>query len=139
MPDPASIRVLVVEDSSTVRRHLVATLQADADFQVVGEARDGEEAVACVEELRPAIVVMDIHMPKLNGIEATTLIKSRYPDTIVIGLSVNANVADHEAMKRVGAMMLLTKEAAVEELYRAIQQALDTGHHIEHDRNRIAT
>ena len=132
-------RVVLVDDHAMMRQGLRGMLESYPDVEVVGEAWNGEEAVACVEKLQPAIVVMDIHMPKLNGIEATALIKSRYPDTIVIGLSVNANVADHEAMKRVGAMMLLTKEAAVEELYRAIQQALDTGHHIEHDRNRIAT
>ena len=132
-------RVVLVDDHAMMRQGLRSMLESYPDVEVVGEASNGEEAVACVEELRPAIVVMDIHMPKLNGIEATTLIKSRYPDTIVIGLSVNANVADHEAMKRAGAMMLLTKEAAVEELYRAIQQALDIGHRIEPDRNRIAT
>ena len=132
-------RVVLVDDHAMMRQGLRGMLESYPDVEVVGEAWNGEEAVACVEELRPAIVVMDIHMPKLNGIEATTLIKSRYPDTVVIGLSVSANVADHEAMKRAGAMMLLNKEAAVEELYRAIQQALDTGHRIEHDRNRIAT
>ena len=132
-------RVVLVDDHAMMRQGLRGMLESYPDVKVVGEAWNGEEAVACVEELRPAIVVMDIHMPKLNGIEATALIKSRYPDTIVIGLSVNANVVDREAMKRAGAMMLLPKEAAVEELYRAIQQALDTGHRIEHDRNRIAT
>lgn len=131
-------RVVLVDDHAMMRQGLRGMLESYPDVEVVGEAWNGEEAVACVEELRPAIVVMDIHMPKLNGIEATALIKSRYPDTIVIGLSVNANVVDREAMKRAGAMMLLPKEAAVEELYRAIQQALDTGHRIEHDRNRIA-
>jgi YesN/AraC family two-component response regulator len=57
---------------------------------VVGEASDGEEALAKVERLRPALVFMDINMPRMNGIEATERIKVRFPETIIIGLSVNA-------------------------------------------------
>ena len=60
-------------------------------MDVVGEASDGEEALRMAEEHQPAVVIMDINMPKLNGIEATRLLKAHYPAMIVIGLSVNAD------------------------------------------------
>jgi DNA-binding NarL/FixJ family response regulator len=91
---------------------------------VVGEAWNGEEAVKAVESLRPAVVIMDINMPKMNGIEATAKIKARFPDTTVIGLSVNAGDENKEAMLNAGASLLLTKEAAVEQLYGAIQERM---------------
>ena len=74
--------------------------------------------------LRPAVVIMDINMPRLNGIEATARIKHQHSDTRVIGLSVNAGPDNREAMLKAGADMLLTKEAAVEELYRVIQSVV---------------
>jgi DNA-binding NarL/FixJ family response regulator len=97
------------------------------DIQVVGEAWNGEEAVAAVQHLRPAVVVMDINMPKKNGIEATAEIKARHPEIAVIGLSVNADGDNRDAMLRAGAAVLLTKEAAVERLYSAIQEAVPKG------------
>ena len=124
VPQHARIRVLLVDDHAMVRQGLRSVLDSYADIEVVGEAWNGEEAVALVERLQPAIVLMDINMPKMNGIDATIRIKARYPHTIVIGLSVNAGGANEEAMRNVGAAMLLTKEAAVDELYRAIQETL---------------
>ena len=76
----------------------------------------------CTEQLNPAVVVMDINMPKMNGIEATTRLKARYPDLTIIGLSVNAGEENQKAMKKAGATSLITKEAAVEQLYAAIQE-----------------
>jgi DNA-binding NarL/FixJ family response regulator len=68
--------------------------------------------------------VIDINMPKMNGIEATEQITKRYPETVVIGVSVNVAGENQEAMRRAGAARLITKEAAVEELYAAIQDAI---------------
>lgn len=84
---------------------------------------DGEDAVACVERLQPSVVVMDINMPTMNGIEATRRIKQTYPDITVIGLSVQAGEESQAAMMKAGAATLLTKEAAVEQLYKAIQSS----------------
>lgn len=118
------IRVLLVDDHAMVRRGLRSVLESYADVEVVGEAWDGEEAVAAAEALQPSHIVMDINMPQMNGIEATARIKSRYPYIIVIGLSVNAGGTYEEAMKQAGAAMLLTKEVAVDELYSAIHRTL---------------
>lgn len=122
---PSRIRVLLVDDHAMVRQGLRSVLESYADVEIVGEASSGDEAVACVERLHPAIVVMDINMPTMNGIEATTEIKSHDPGVIVIGLSVQAGGANEVAMMSAGAAMLLTKEAAVDELYRAIRNTLD--------------
>lgn len=121
----AKIRVLLVDDHTMVRQGLRSVLDSYADIEVVGEAWNGEVAVAAVDTLRPAIVLMDISMPKMNGIEATALIKERHPEIVVIGLSVHAGGANERAMIHAGAAMLLTKEAAVDEVYRAIRPMLD--------------
>lgn len=118
------IRVLLVDDHAMVRQGLRTVLDGYADLAVVGEAANGQDAVALAETLNPAVVVMDINMPQMNGIEATAAIKGRSPDTIVIGLSVNAQGDNQQAMTAAGASMLLTKEAAVDELYRSIQDLL---------------
>ncbi|MDO9119278.1 MAG: CheR family methyltransferase [Nitrospira sp.] len=121
----ASIRVLLVDDHAMVRQGLRTLLDSYPDVEVVGEACNGEEAVAFVERVQPSIVVMDINMPKMNGIDATAAIVSRYPGTVVIGLSVQAGGENEESMRKAGAAMLLTKEAAVDDLYKAIRESLD--------------
>jgi CheY-like chemotaxis protein len=120
---PGMIRVLLVDDHAMVRQGLRSVLDGYLDVEVVGEACDGHEAVNSVGPLRPHVVVMDLNMPKLDGIEATRLITTRYPDVAVIGLSVNATAQNEAAMIEAGAALLLTKEAAVDRLYEAIQQA----------------
>jgi CheY-like chemotaxis protein len=119
-----ALTVLLVDDHAMMRQGLRSVLEAHCDIQIIGEAADGQEAVSMVEALQPAVVVMDINMPRLNGIEATARIKVRYPGIRVIGLSVNAGQNNREAMLKAGADVLLTKEAAVEELYRSIQSVV---------------
>jgi CheY-like chemotaxis protein len=119
-------RVLLVDDHAMVRQGLRTVLDGYADVEVVGEASNGEEAVRRVSEWLPSIVVMDINMPTMNGIEATAAITARYPDIRVIGLSVNAGEENRAAMQQAGATLLLTKEVAVDQLYVAIQQAVSS-------------
>jgi DNA-binding NarL/FixJ family response regulator len=122
------IRVLLVDDHAMVRQGLRSLLDRYSDIEIVGEASNGEEAIAAAAVLNPTIVVMDINMPKMNGIDATAAIKARFQHMIVIGVSVHVGDANAEAMRRAGASMLLTKEAAVEELYQTIERVLrETG------------
>jgi len=114
--------VLLVDDHAMVRQGLRTMLENYADVEVVGEASDGEEALVCTERLNPAVVIMDINMPKMNGIEATARLRARYPDVAIIGLSVNAGEENQQAMKKAGAMALITKEAAVDQLYAVIRE-----------------
>ncbi len=122
-----AIRVLIVDDHAMMRQGLRSVLEAYADVHIVAEAGNGEEAITAVQQHQPSIVVMDINMPKLNGIDATVRIKAAHPHIKVIGLSVNADARNQDAMMQAGAELLLTKEAAVDELYRAILRTLDIG------------
>ncbi len=119
-PVRSSIRVLLVDDHAMVRQGLRSLLDSYPDVEVVGEAANGEEAVAAVEQCHPSLVVMDINMPIMNGIEATARIKGKRPQMTVIGLSVQTGGEAQEAMLKAGAAVLLTKEAVVDELYGAI-------------------
>jgi PAS domain S-box-containing protein len=120
----AVIRLLLADDHAMMRQGLRMTLEHYADIVLVGEAKDGQEAIDLVEALCPHVVVMDINMPRLNGIEATAWIKAHFPDTCIIGISVNAEEDNQKAMKRAGATLLITKEAAVNDLYHAIRAGL---------------
>lgn len=118
------IGILLVDDHAMVRQGLRSVLDEYADVAVIGEASNGREAVESVTRLRPSVVVMDINMPHLNGIDATIEIKAHHPEVAVIGLSVQNTSETREAMLRAGATTLISKEAAVDELYLAIRQAL---------------
>lgn len=124
MNEEKTIQVLIVDDHLMIRSGLRSMLEDYPDIHVVGEARNGLEAMFLVEKFRPGVVLMDINMPEMNGIEATTQIMKSYPDTSIIGLSVEVIAWNQEAIKRAGAVQLLSKEAGVEELYNAICKAV---------------
>jgi CheY-like chemotaxis protein len=119
------IRVLLVDDHAIVRQGMKSVLESYPDVDVVGEVFNGEEAVVAAKALQPSHVVMDVNMPKMNGIEATARITSRYPHIIVIGLSVNVTPAVAEMMRQAGAARMLSKEGVVNELYRAIRETME--------------
>ena len=113
-------RVLLVEDHAMVRQGLRAILDTFEDVTVVGEAANGEEAVSVVSEVRPDVILMDINMPKMDGIEATRRITAAYPSGVVIGVSVNDSQPMIDAMKKAGAAGFITKDAAAEQLHDTI-------------------
>jgi DNA-binding NarL/FixJ family response regulator len=120
------LQVLIVDDHALVRQGMRSILDGYADIQVVGEASTGVEAINLVTQFRPRIVLMDINMPQMNGIEATAHITRRYPDTIIIGLSVQATTENRESMIHAGAVQLIPKEQAADLLYDAVHQALQS-------------
>ena len=119
------IRVLLVDDVESVRQTLRSILATYPNFEIVGEACNGEEALESVQLLRPSVVVMDINMPRLDGIKATTLIKRVYPHIVVVGLSVYANDDTRKAMTAAGATTVISKEAAVEQLRDEIIESVN--------------
>ena len=118
----AATRVLLVEDESLVRRILKQILASHKDMDLVGEAANGEEAIAAVERLQPDVVVMDIRMPALDGIAAAREITFRYPNVKIIGLSEYAYSYNTDAMEKAGAVGVYQKSMALEELYPAIKK-----------------
>jgi DNA-binding NarL/FixJ family response regulator len=116
----AITRVLLVDDESLVRRILRQILAAYPDMELVGEAATGEEAIDAVERLQPHIVVMDIRMPRMDGIAAAREIRAKYPHVKIIGLSEYAYGYHVDAMEKAGALGVYQKSNATEELYKAI-------------------
>lgn len=117
------IRVLVVDDHGVVREGLRAYLELEPDLEVVGEARDGREAIRKALELQPDVVVMDLLMPVMDGVEATAGIKQRLPETHVIVLT--SFVDDEKVVPAIkaGATSYLLKDVAAVDLARAIRGA----------------
>ena len=119
-----SIRILIVDDHGIVRQGLRMYLRFDPDLEVVGEASNGKEAVDQALQLRPDLVLMDILMPVMDGLEATTTIRKALPDTEVIALtSVLDDAVIHQAI-RAGAIGYLLKDTGSDELCRAIHAAV---------------
>lgn len=124
-PKMKCIRVLLVDDHFLVRQGLRKYLSHHLDLELVGEASDGEEAVKLTDLLRPDVVVMDINMPRMNGIEATSSIIRKHPHLPVIGLSFYVDNGNRDAILDAGACLLLEKGAAYQHLPQAIYQAVD--------------
>ena len=124
MKTPTKIRVLLVDDHLMVRQTLRKLLKPFPNIEIIGEAADGDEAVAEVGTLRPTVVVMDINMQKMDGVTAARLIKTQYPDIAIVGLSADPKDYNVYAMERAGAFEVFTKERAYENLYDAIQRAV---------------
>jgi NarL family two-component system response regulator LiaR len=116
-------RVLIVDDHGVVREGLRAYLELEPDILVVGEARDGQEAVRRAQELRPDVVLMDLVMPNMDGVDATSLIKQHRPETHVIILT--SFLEDERVVPAIkaGATSYLLKDVAAPDLARAIRGA----------------
>ncbi len=117
----SEIRVLLADDHGVVRKGLRYLLQKSPEMKVVGEAADGREAVAMAEELNPDVVVMDIAMPQLNGIDATAQIVKKNPRTGVIMLSMYSDETYLVRALGVGAKGYLLKDSTESDLVRAVQ------------------
>ena len=117
----SKIKVLVVDDHTIVREGVRILLEAQPDIEVVGEAPDGQQAVAKVRELEPHVVLIDIAMPVLNGLEATRLIKRDYPQVHVIGLTMYESDEYFFQLLNAGASGYVLKKAASADLLAAIR------------------
>ncbi len=117
------IRVLLVDDHAVVRKGLRALLEAESEFEVVGEAEDGERAVHATDRLGPDVILMDLEMPTIGGIEATRRITSAHPELKVVVLTSHSSEEDVFPALKAGAIGYLLKHSAPEEVLQAIRQA----------------
>jgi DNA-binding NarL/FixJ family response regulator len=123
MNDP--VRVLVVDDQALVREGLMTLLEAAPGIEPVAAAVDGEQAVALCARHRPDVVLMDLRMPKLDGVGATRRIRAAQPETEIVVLTTHADEQSILDALRAGARGYLTKDAGIAEIARAVQAAAD--------------
>jgi DNA-binding NarL/FixJ family response regulator len=117
------IRIVIADDQMLFREGLRTLLSTRNDLEIVGEASDGEEAIALVESLHPSVVLMDLRMPRLDGIQATARIRERFPSTAILVLTTFDDDANLFGALRAGADGYLLKDVALETLVAAIHAA----------------
>jgi DNA-binding NarL/FixJ family response regulator len=117
------VRVIVVDDQTAVREGLVTSLETMQGVEVVGSASDGEEAVELVAAVSPEVVLMDLRMPRVDGVEATRRIRANHPETQVVVLTTFADDESIVGALRAGAIGYLTKDAGRDHIRRALEAA----------------
>jgi DNA-binding NarL/FixJ family response regulator len=115
------IRIVIVDDSQLYRKTISSVLQKKLNLQVVAEAEDGLSGIQAVEKHRPCVVLMDISMPVLNGLDATRIITTRFPGTKVIVLTMHTDEAFSDQAHKAGAWHFLAKDCGKEKLFSAIK------------------
>ena len=115
-----SIRILIIDDHAVVRRGLRALLEAEPDFQVVGEATDGDSVLQLVEECQPNVILMDVNMRRVNGIEATRQVKAKFPQVQVLILTLYEDVEFLSEAMKAGAAGYVLKSAIELVIIKAI-------------------
>lgn len=114
------MKVLIAEDHGVIRQGLRALIEAEPEMEVVGEAQDGLEVVELAEQLSPDVILMDISMPNLNGVEATRFIHQSHPDIRIVALSVHFDKHFVMKMLRAGAFGYVLKSYLFDEVLRAL-------------------
>ena len=118
------LSIVLADDHTILREGLRALLTADPSFEIVGEARDGREAVRCVERLGPGLLLIDLSMPRMSGMDAIREIKKRYPDTKIIALTVHKTEEYLLTTLQAGADGFVLKDATHDELIMAIKNVM---------------
>ena len=119
------IRLVLVDDQPTVRQGLRMWLSLEPDMMVVGEASNAREAMTLVQQLAPDVVLMDVEMPEMDGIEATAAMHVSTPQSAVVMLSIHDDVSTRTRAHASGAAAFVTKSGAIEELLATIRQAAE--------------
>lgn len=126
-PDPRrKIRVMLADDHAVVRQGIANLLADEPDIETVGQAADGQEAVDLAARLQPDVILMDVSMPKLSGVEATRAIRNELPEIRIIGLSMFEDSERAQAMRDAGAVSYITKSGPANVLIEAIRTAVKT-------------
>jgi DNA-binding NarL/FixJ family response regulator len=119
------IRIVLADDHTILRQSLAKSFREESDIEIIGEAKDGRSTVELVKQLQPDMVVMDIQMPDLNGLEATRRIVKEFPQIKVLGLSMYSNDKYIREMFRAGASGYLLKNCSFEELVKAVRTIMN--------------
>ena len=117
------IRLVLVDDQAAVRQGLRMRLLLEPDIAVIGEASNGKEALAVVQQLCPDVVLMDIEMPDMDGISATALLRTMVPQSVVVILSIHDDSRMRTRAQRAGAVAFVEKRGPMEALLAAIRSA----------------
>lgn len=133
MPDPSPIRILVVDDHPLLREGVALILEDRSDMEVIGEARDGAEAVARFRELRPDVTLMDLQMPGMNGLDAILAIRAEFPDARILVLTTYAGDVQAVRALKAGATGYLLKSSLRTEMLDAIQNVHRGRRHVHGD------
>ncbi len=123
------IRVLLADDHAVVRQGIASLLRNEPDIEIAGAVADGQEVVDVTPNLLPDLILMDMSMPRLNGVEATRIIHNRFPEICIIGLSMFEETDRAQAMRDAGAANYLTKSGPAEELINAIRMGVRASGH----------
>jgi DNA-binding NarL/FixJ family response regulator len=115
------LRIVLVDDHIVIRQGLACLLRGEQDINIVGQASNGESAVNLIREIQPDVVLMDISMPGMNGIQATRIIHSELPEVHIIGLSMFQEEEQSAAMREAGAVDYVSKSAPSEAVIAAIR------------------
>jgi two-component system invasion response regulator UvrY len=125
------ITVILADDNRHMRKSLTVVLAPVDNIRVIGEATNGEEAIALVNELRPTVVLLDINMSPVNGFEAAEQIIARFPQTKVIALSLHKQVSYCRNMFRIGASGYVTKSSPYQDIIAAINKVASGGKFVD--------
>ncbi len=123
-------RIIIAEDHTILREGLRSLLSSSPDFEIVGEAEDGREAIRCVEKLKPDLILTDLSMPRMNGMDAIWEIKRRSPETKILVLTVHKTEEYILAALQAGADGYLLKDSTHAELLMAVKHVLSGKHYI---------
>jgi NarL family two-component system response regulator LiaR len=123
MDETSPIRVLIADDHSMVRAGLATFIKVKSDLDLVGEARNGQEALRLCEQSRPDVILMDLVMPKMDGVAATQVIREQWPQVQIIALTSFKDKDMVQGALRAGAISYLLKDVSVDELAEAIRAA----------------
>jgi DNA-binding NarL/FixJ family response regulator len=116
------ITILVADDHTLIREMWIMTLHTEPDFEVIAETGSGEEAIELARQLKPEIVLMDINLPGMNGIEATQQIRKSSPDSKIVAISLHTHPMYARKMMKMGAMGYVSKSSSSAEMFTAIRE-----------------
>jgi two-component system response regulator NreC len=117
------IKIVLADDHRIVRQGVRVLLEAEPDFNVLAEAKDGPEAIRMVERFHPDVLLLDLILPDMNGLEVTRVVRKRFPKTNIVILTMHANEAYVLEALQAGAQGYVLKDSSSEELVRAIREA----------------